>query len=75
LLGPTIAIHAPSIPSLSETSFMIRRLAVIAAALGLSLVGSESVQAQQKPPAIPGTPVKVDGKVEAVSPQGILMAG
>jgi hypothetical protein len=49
---------------------MIRRVAVIAAALGLSLVGSQSLLAQPK-----GTSIKIDGTVEAVSAQGILVAG
>jgi hypothetical protein len=53
---------------------MIRRLAVIAAALGLSLVGSQSLLAQAKPTVPAGTAIKIDGTVEAVSPQGILVA-
>jgi hypothetical protein len=54
---------------------MIRRVAVFAVALGLSLVGSENLSAQQRQQQPRTTPIKIDGKVEAVSPQGILVAG
>jgi hypothetical protein len=70
-----IALTPPLVSLLSEILFMIRRVAVIAAALGLSLVASQSLWAQQGRQQAPKTtPVKVDGTVEAISPQGILVA-
>jgi len=54
---------------------MICRLAVFAAALGLSLVSSQSLQAQGKKAPAKGTPIKVDGTVDSVMAGGIMVNG
>jgi hypothetical protein len=52
---------------------MIRRVAVFAAALGMSLTGSQSLWAQKGQQGPKTTAVKIDGTVEQISPQGILV--
>lgn len=53
---------------------MIRRVVVAALALGLVGVGVSSAQAQAKKPPLPkGTPVTLNGKVDQVVPQGLLI--
>jgi hypothetical protein len=54
---------------------MIRRVAVFAAALGLSLVGSQLVWAQGRQQAPKGSPIKVDGTVESVQAGGLVVNG